>query len=282
MTMQSARRTRYWRTIAVTNVGLLVLVLITAPSLHAQDPDDLDAHSFRINGYWFYSKPYGSFHGTGSQGRFELQRDAHFDSYNTGGGRVEWKFTRKNHLYFGFLPINQTKQFVLDRTIVFEGQTFDARLVATARTETYLLAPGYQYDIIRRKRGHLGIVAQLDLFYIKGSLKAEAQTLNGTPRLAQVSSSSLRAPLPVAGPDFRYYLTDSGRLFVSGNLLGMYFFGYGNFISSYGTLGWTLNPHLNVQGGYQLSSRLDIKSKTDRIGLDLTQRGAVAGLEVSF
>jgi len=195
---------------------------------------------------------------------------------------VEWKFTRKNHLYVGFLPINQTKQFVLDRTIVFEGQTFDARLVATARTETYLLAPGYQYDIIRRKRGHLGIVAQLDLFYIKGSLKAEAQTLNGTPRLAQVSSSSLRAPLPVAGPDFRYYLTDSGRLFVSGNLLGMYFFGYGNFISSYGTLGWTLNPHLNVQGGYQLSSRLDIKSKTDRIGLDLTQRGAVAGLEVSF
>jgi len=40
--------------------------------------------------------------------------------------------------------------------------------------------------------------------------------------------------------------------------------------------------HLNLQGGYQLSSRLSIKSKDNRIGLDLTQRGAVAGLEFSF
>jgi hypothetical protein len=102
------------------------------------------------------------------------------------------------------------------------------------------------------------------------------------PHVAQASSSTLRAPLPVAGPDFRYYLIPNGRLFLAGNVLGMYFFGYGNFVSSYGTVGVSLNKHLNLQGGYQLSSRLNIKSKTNRIGLNLTQRGAVAGLEVSF
>ena len=125
-------------------------------------------------------------------------------------------------------------------------------------------------------------MAQLDLYYLKGSLEAAAQTVNGTPHVAQASSSTLRAPLPVAGPDFRYYLTDSGRLFVAGNLLGMYFFGYGNFISSYGVLGLRLNRYLSLQGGYQLTSRTNINSKTDRIGLSLTQRGAIAGLEISF
>jgi len=149
--------------------------------------------------------------------------------------------------------------------------------------ETYAFTPGYQYDIIRRRRGYLGVVAQLDLFYIKGSITASAQTLNGIPHSAQASSSTIRAPLPVAGPEFRYYLLPgSRRLFVAGNVLGMYFFGYGNFISSYGTVGVALNRHLNFQGGYQLASRLDIKAKDNRIGLNLSQSGAVAGLEISF
>jgi hypothetical protein len=156
-------------------------------------------------------------------------------------------------------------------------------LTASARLESYFVAPSYQYDIIRRHRGHLGIAFQLDLFYIKGTLKAAAQVNNGVPQIAQASSSTLRAPLPVAGPDFRFYLLPgSNRLFVAGNVLGMYFFGYGNFISSIGTVGFALNKHLNVQGGYQLGSRFDIKNTSDRIGLNLTQKGAVAGLEVSF
>ena len=264
-------------------VAFLILLVATVPCLAADDKEDLDAHTLRVDALWFYSQPTGSFHGTGSQGRFDVHRDANFNSYNTVNAKLEWKFTRKNHLYLGFLPVNQTKQFVLTRTIVFQGQTFQAGLAASARLETYIFTPGYQYDIIRRKRGHLGIAAQLDLCYVKGSLRAAAQTLNGVPHLAQASSSTLRAPLPVAGPDFRYYLTpNSSRLFVAGNLLGMYFFGYGNFISSYGTVGVSVNKHLNFQGGYQLASRFDIKSKTDRIGLDLSQHGAVAGIEVSF
>jgi hypothetical protein len=266
--------------------NIIVFFLILAavsPRLFANDEEDFDAHTIRLDGFWFYSKPSGSFHGTGSQGRLDFQGDTHFNSYNTGMGRLEWKFTRKNHLYVGVLPINQSKQFVLDRTVFFEGQTFNAGLGASARLESYLFTPGYQYDIFRRKQWHLGLAAQLDLFYIKGSLSVAAQTLNGAPQVAQASSAILRAPLPVAGPDVRVYLIpNSDRLFVAGNVFGMYFFGYGNFVSSYGTIGVALNRHLNLQGGYQLGSRFDIKSKTDRIGLNLTQRGAMAGLEVSF
>jgi len=279
---KSTRNWKHWPTSCIGGLCLMFLLSASSRYLCAQEQPDLDAYSFRLNGFWFYSQPSGSFHGTGSQGLLDLQGDLNFNSYNTGFGRLEWKFTRKNHLYLGVLPLNQSKEVTLNRIVVFQGQTYDAGLVVAGRLESYVFTPGYQYDIIRRRRGHLGIAMQLDLFYIKGSLKASAQTVNGTPHFAQASSSTLRAPLPVAGPDFRYYLIPNGRLFVAGNVLGMYLFCYGNFISSYGTIGVALNKHLNLQGGYQLGSRLDIKSKTNRIGLNLTQRGAVAGLELSF
>jgi hypothetical protein len=265
------------------NAGLFFLMLITVPCLFAQDHEDLDAYKLRLDGFWFYSQPSGSFHGNTSQGNFDLQKDAQFNSYNTGYGKIDWKFTHKNHLYFGALPINQSKQVVLDRTVVFQGQTFNAGLTASGRLENYLFTPGYQYDFFRRKQWHLGVAAQLDLFYIKGTLQAAAQVSNGTSFAGAVSSSTLRAPLPVAGPEFRVYpIHNSNRLFIAGNVLGMYFFGYGNFVSSVGIIGVSANKHLNFQGGYQLGSRIDIKSTNDRIGLNLTQRGAVAGLEVSF
>ena len=91
----------------------------------------------------------------------------------------------------------------------------------------------------------------------------------------------LRFRLP--GPDVRFYiLPKSNRLFVTGNLLGMYFFGYGNFLSTIDTLGFTATKHINVRAGYQLGTRLNVNSKTDRIGLDLTQKGPVVGVEFSF
>jgi hypothetical protein len=232
----------------VTLLSCLLFLAVGARNLWAQENEDLDAYTIRLTGFWFYSQPYGSFHGTGSQGRFDLQADAEFNSYSTPAGRIEWKFTRKNHLHFGAIPLDRTKEAVLTRTVVFEGQTFAAGLTAKARLQNYFLNAGYQYDIIRRKQGHLGIVAQLDLMYAKGSLNAAAQTLNGTLHTAQASSATLRAPLPVLGPDVRYYLIpNSNRLFVAGDVLGMYFFGYGNFVSSFGTLGLSLNKYLNLQ-----------------------------------
>jgi hypothetical protein len=93
----------------------------------------------------------------------------------------------------------------------------------------------------------------------------------------------LRAPLPVAGPTGRFYLIpNSSRLFVTGQLLGMYFFGYGDFLSTVETLGLTVTRHVAIRGGYQLAQRFNITNKSNRIGLNLTQKGPVAGFEFSF
>jgi hypothetical protein len=271
------------RFFSLSTLVLCIVALSAVPRVNAQENRDLDAYTVRFDGYWFYSQPRGSFHGSGQQGFIDFQKDVNFNSYNTGAFRAEWRFTRKNHIFVGALPLNQTKDITVTRPITFQGQTYVTGLAATARLQTYIFTPGYQYDIIRRRQGHLSIVAQLDLCYIRGSVRANAQTVNGMFHAAQASSSTLRAPLPVAGPEFRYFLIpNSRRLFVDGNVLGMYFFGYGNFISSFGTVGVAINKNFNLQAGYQLGSRINIQSNTSRIGLNLTQTGVIAGLEASF
>ena len=125
---------------------------------------------------------------------------------------------------------------------------------------------------------------QVDLFDSSAKISAAAQVVGGQPQPAVSGRGSLLAPIPVAGPEFRLYLTNSPKLFVEGNVYGMYFGGYGNFVSSSDTLGLTVAKHLSFNAGYQLGSRLVVNnnSSSNRIGVRLTQHGAIAGLEFSF
>jgi len=64
----------------------------------------------------------------------------------------------------------------------------------------------------------------------------------------------------------------------------MYLFGYGNFVSTADDIGFSITKHLSVNAGYQLSSRLVVKNSAsnNRIGLRLTQSGAIVGIQASF
>jgi hypothetical protein len=181
------------------------------------------------------------------------------------------------------VPLWTSRTNTLTRDIVWAGNPISAGAVVQSSLHAFEVAPGYQYDIIRRRRGHLGLAVQIDLFNSTAKIAAAAQvTADGTHQAAVSASRSLLAPIPVAGPQFRLYLTNSPRVFIEGNVYGMYLFGYGNFVSSAGDLGFTLSKHVTANAGYQLGTRLNIKGTSNRIGLDLTQKGPVAGLEFSF
>ena len=62
----------------------------------------------------------------------------------------------------------------------------------------------------------------------------------------------------------------------------MYLFGYGDFISTAGTIGITANRHLTINAGYQLASKLNVTASSNRVGIGLTQTGPVVGLELYF
>ncbi|HTQ95262.1 MAG TPA: hypothetical protein VMH89_00575 [Candidatus Acidoferrum sp.] len=258
---------------------------VLIPKASAQS-DEFDDYKIRLEGFWVYSYPSGTFQGTSDTVPVDLQRDLSFGSYTTGVGKLDWKFTHKNHLYVGGGPFNSSHQTVLNRTIVFQGQTFEVGTQIQASLSSPVFIFGYQYDIIRRRRGHLGLAAQIDVFDTHAAIHAVGQVTGpgGSNTAAVSASGSLIAPIPVAGPEFRFYLTNSPRLYLEGNVYGMYFFGYGNFVSSYGDLGITLAKHVSVNLGYQLGTRLVVNndSSNNRIGLYMTQKGPMAGLEFSF
>jgi hypothetical protein len=264
---------------------LLGLALLAAfaltPYLHAADSDELDSYKIRFDAGWYFSHPTGNVHAAGEADIIDFQKDLAFNDYSTITGKIDWKFTHKNHLYFTVTPFDTSHTTVLDRTIVFRGQTFNSGATTNGSLHSLLLAPGYQYDIIRRRRGHLGIAIQMDLFNTTAKLSAVAQsTGNGTKQEAASASASLLAPIPVAGPDFRFYLTN--RISVDGNVMGMYLFGYGNFVSTVDSLGFALTKHITARAGYQLGSHLVVKETNNRTGIRMTQQGPLVGIEASF
>lgn len=264
----------------------LVLLLLSAlpTSLLAQEHEDFDQYKVKLTGSWFYSNPSGSFQGQAENAPIDVQKDLGFNSYSTFGAKADWKFTRKNHLYISISRFNSSHETVLQRTIVFRDKTFEAGLTTQSSLNVFFAAPGYQYDIIRRKRGHLGLGVQFNLLDTSAKISAQAQVTGseGSQAAAVSASGSIFAPLPVAGPQYRFYLTNSPRLFIDGDIYGMYFFGYGNFLSTTDYIGVSITKHLNLTAGYQLAQRFVVTPETERIGLHLTQKGSIVGLEYSF
>ena len=267
-------------------IGLVALcAVLVVPKLSAQE--EFDSYKIRLEGDWVYATPSGSLEGSATTdiGSIDLEKDLHFQAYSTFYGKLDWKFTHKNHLYVFGSHLSSSQETVLTRTFTFNGQTFVAGLTTQSSLDSPAYGFGYQYDIIRRRRGHLGLGVQVNVFNTSASIRAAAQvTADGVHHAAVSASDSLVAPIPVAGPQFRWYVTDSPPVFVEGQLYGMYFFGYGNYISTWGNLGFTITRHLNAKAGYQLGNRLVVNrdTSTNRIGLNLTEKGPTVGMEFHF
>lgn len=271
------------RTARLLTLVTFVALLAVPATVRGQASEEFDNYKVRLDTFWFYSYPTGTIQGQGDTVPVDFHKDLGFNPYSTFSGMVDWKFTRKNHFYLVIDPLFSSKTTTLNKTITFQGQTFEVGAQVNSELHAFFIAPGYQYDIIRRRRGHLGIGVQFDLFNSTAKISATGQVNGGGAVSGTASASgSLLAPIPVAGPQFRLYLTNSPRLFVEGNVYGMYFFGYGSFISTADTIGVTLSKHVSVNAGYQLASHLTVNGTSDRIGLRLSQQGALAGLEFSF
>ena len=260
----------------------LAIFLIAGLGLgYAQDNKDLDNYRWRVQGDWWFSHPSGFFGANGSNNYFDIDRDFRFANYSTFSGKIDWRFRRKHHFLFTIAPVTSSSTATLNRTIEFQGETFEIGSQVTANLRSLSFSPGYQYDIVRRDHGFLGLEVDFAMLYTEGTLKAAA-SVNGQGAVKS-ASNSLFAPLPVVGPAGRWYpLHDSNRLSLEGSVRGMYFFGYGDFLTARGTLGVGLTRRLAFRAGYQMGSRLTIQGTSDQIAIRVTQKGPTAGIEYSW
>jgi hypothetical protein len=221
------------------------------------------------------SYPSGYFNGRSGNGYFDLQRDFGFGNYATFSGKLDWRFKRKHHLLFSASPIISSRTTTLNRTIDWQAQTFDLGARVEANIQSLIFTPGYEYDFFRRRSGYLGLLVNFNLAYTDAKLKAAT---NGGA--AGQADGSILAPLPAIGPTFRWYpIPNSGRFYVDGTLVGMSFFGYGNFVSGNGVLGFPILIHWDIRAGYMVGSRLKISGSTDNIAIRLTQKGPLFGID---
>jgi hypothetical protein len=271
-------------------LALFVLLLSAGSSLSAQSEDSSDrlanpeGYKFRVGGEFWYANPTGTIAGSTTEAPINFQTDLHFNTYATFSAGADWHFAKKHHLFILISPNQISRTVVLDRTITFRGVTYNEGSSINGKIDNNLYAPGYRYDIIHRNGGHLGIVGQFNLLDIKASITGVANTTTGTT--TTTASASLLAPIPVLGPDARVYFFKN-HAFVDGNIKGMYFFGYGNYISAAGAGGIRVGRHIDIVGGYQMGSHLVINGNStvatnSRLSVRETQRGATAGLEFNF
>ena len=258
----------------------LLLYLTTAQLARAKDGEDLDIYKWRTTALWWFSNPTGSFTGKANSGTFDLSRDFGFGSYSTFSGIADWRFKRKHHFLFGVSPVVSSRTTTLNRTIEFQGVTYDVGAKVSADIKSLAFAPGYQYDIIRRNRIVLSIAALVYLMNTSADLSGTV-TVNGQSETRKVSGS-IFAPLPVLGPRLRWYPLHSGRLGVNGSFQGMSFFGYGYFLTTHGSAAIALSRHWRLDLGYQLGTRLKINGSSNQIATSLTQKGPIAGFEASW
>lgn len=270
-------RKRHFSGILIALLPLFFLV----PMVCAQETNDLDAYKLRVAGMWWFSHPTGSFRAASDDVSFDLNKDFGFGNYSTFTGSVDWHFKRKHHFTLSASPVNSSKSASITRDITFRGVTYATGARVSADLDTLSITPGYQYDIIRRNHGYLGIVADLNMLKTTGKLTGTGTINNLTE--TRTASGSVFAPMPIVGAKGRWYpLHDSNRLSLESSFSGMYFFGYGNFVYSQDTVQLKLYKDLNLKAGYQLGTRFSIQGKNDNVGLRLTQQGPVAGLEASW
>jgi hypothetical protein len=260
--------------------AIAICCIFIGPNLLGQDNgSDPEAYKIKVGGQFWYATPTATLAGSSSQAPISFDKSLGFQTYSTFNSGLDWHFKRKHHLLFIVSPNQTSHTTVLNQTITFRNVTFNAGSSVSSTLRTYSYAPGYRYDLIHNHRGHLGLVAQMNLLDIKATITGLALQPGGSTSAS--ASGSLFAPLPVLGPEGRIYFAKN-RLYLDGNIKGMYFFGYGNFISTGATVGVALSRHLDFVGGYQMGSDLAINGTTDRLSVRLTQRGPITGLTFTF
>jgi hypothetical protein len=126
----------------------------------------------------------------------------------------------------------------------------------------------------------LSIVTQVCLLHTSAALTGTV-TVNGQAE-TRTASGSFLAPLPILGPRVRWYPLAQwpirrGRIVSRDILLRLR-----SFMTARGTGDLSLSRNWRLNLGDQMSTRLRIDTGTNEIGIRLTQKGPVAGLEPSW
>jgi len=158
-------------------------------------------------------------------------------------GKLVLKPSRRHAIVVEGIPYRLEGTSVLARDIEFAGTRYRVQDRVTSVARLDYVFGGYEYDVIHRSGGHLGLAGGVG--YIDVEATARSQTF------AVTGQTSARAPFPLAGVDFRLFpIAGSSLLSISGELKGMSFGDLGRYLQGAVHGGVGLGRHLTLRVGY--------------------------------
>jgi hypothetical protein len=182
-------------------------------------------------------------------------------------GRLVLKPGRKQRIVVEGSPIRLDGNNIVQRTVVYRGQTFNASDTLSSSAELNYLFAGYQYDVLSGRSGHLG-------FSVGGAYLGAVGSINA--RLAGTSASRTETfGVPLAGAEFRIFPVPHHQIFeIEGGLRGMAFGSYGHFVEGNASAGVRFGP-VGLLAGYRELFADFHQSGGDQSGLNARLKGPV-------
>lgn len=113
--------------------------------------------------------------------------------------RIVLRPAQKHRFRAQYTPVAYTANTVLTRTVVFNGIEFNASLPITTEFNWKVWRFGYEYDVLYRSRGFVGVLVEGRYTQFVADLEA----------LNRSEFTSAKAPLPAIGLTGRAYVTPS-------------------------------------------------------------------------
>jgi len=244
-------------------LGLCVALLLYANLLEASE------RGFEFTGAYWLLKANGTVRSGGAPA------DIKFDLGVRGNkslilGKAVYRPARKHRILVEFIPYRLRAANVLGRGFAFAGTPFPSGDAIAFKLDVNYFFGGYQYDIVNRERGHIGLLAGLG--YFQGKARISSYETGASAK------DSRSGPLPLIGMAFRGYLTDNRLVNINGEVKGMSYGGYGEYLQGMVNLGIGIAKRVTLQIGYT-ALHADLHDRPGLRGMELRFAGPMISVE---
>jgi hypothetical protein len=221
---------------------VIIFVLLFAGAGFAQNSDP-DSSRVEITGTYWPVHTSGTIRAQGTP--VDLRTDLGVNQNTaTFTGRLDVKLGRRNWIRVEGTPFRLDGAMSLSRSITYQGRIFTINDNVTSKADLDYFYAGYQFDILARPRGHLGL--ELGGAYLNATGSIVSQVTNVT------ASKSQTVGLPLAGVAFRAFPVHRAiDVEINGEVKGMSFGGYGHYVQAGANVG-VGRGHVFIEGGYRL------------------------------
>jgi len=247
------------RTMVCRTFFFVAAILLVAQPLKAQESPG-KVYGYEVSGSWLGFAPHGDVQ-TNSN-RVEFSSDLGID--NVQSQAAFWFLIKpwyRSGLFAEFIPYRFDGEQTITRSFRFGGVTYTANQPVTAKATLNYVSFGYLHDVVNRARIEGRLLAGVAYFGLRSSATSPSV---GT---AEVNRD---VPFPLVGFLARYSPSEASHFSIRGDIRGMTFGSYGNYIDVSGALAYNVSQHITLEAGYRA---VDGQGHHKTRGADLNFRG---------